>query len=386
VAEGSPTVRRRELGAVLRRLREEREMSVKQVTEHLLCSPSKISRIETGQRGATLRDVRDLCDFYGVRDEAERERLMTLAREGKQQGWWQSYDLPYSMYVGLESEAVSIKDYDSAVVPGLLQTPDYARAMFKSPLPEPDLPEITDEVIDQRVAARLRRQRLLAEEGHKLDFWAILDEAVLHRTVGSATVMREQLRHLADAAKLSNVTIQVIPYSVGAHPALDSTFNILTFAGAVPEIVYVEGLVGKVYVERPEDVDRYRRVFAHLSEMALTPEKSIKLTLSYADSALPGYRLGAVARSGSSPSLHRLPSGVVGCRQSRRLAMCPESASSGELKWRKAARSLTNGECVEVARADGRVAVRDSKLPGVAMLKYSAQSWQTFIEQTKECQ
>ena len=138
MAEGSPTVRRRELGCLVPASCEKKKgCTVKQVTEYLLCSPSKVSRIETGQRGATLRDVRDLCDLYGVRDEAERERLMTLAREGKQQGWWQSYDLPYSMYVGLESEAVSIKDYDSAVIPGLLQTADYARALFQSPVPEP---------------------------------------------------------------------------------------------------------------------------------------------------------------------------------------------------------------------------------------------------------
>lgn len=386
MAEGSPTVRRRELGALFRKLREQRGMSVKQVTEYLLCSPSKVSRIETGQRGATLRDVRDLCDLYGVRDETERERLMTLAREGKQQGWWQSYDLPYSMYVGLESEAVSIKDYDSAVIPGLLQTPDYARAMFKSPLPEPALPEITDDVIEQRVAARLRRQDLLTKKDHKLDFWAILDEAALHRVVGSANVMREQFEHLAEVTKLSNVTIQVIPYSAGAHPALDSTFNILTFTGAVPEIVYVEGLVGKIYVERPEDVDRYRRVFDHLSEMALTPERSIELCQSYAGDVLPAYRVGAAARSGPSPSLQPAVFRVVGCRQSRRLAMYPESTNSSELKWYKTAHSLTNGECVEVARADGRVAVRDSKLPGGAMLNYSAQAWHTFIASTKESQ
>ena len=293
MAEGSPTVRRRELGALLRRLREEKELSVKQVTEHLLCSPSKVSRIETGQRNATLRDVRDLCDLYGVTEEAERDRLMTLAREGKQQGWWQSYDLPYSSYVGFESEAVSIKDYDSAVVPGLLQTADYARAMFRSPLPEPAIAEITDEIIDQRVAARLRRQDLLTKKDHKLDFWAILDEAVIHRVVGSVKVMQEQLRHLVAVAELSNVTLQIIPYSAGAHPALDSTFNLLTFAGAVPEVVYVEGLVGKIYVERPEDVVRYRRVFDRLSEMALNPEESASLCLSCAGDALPEDTLGA---------------------------------------------------------------------------------------------
>jgi hypothetical protein len=268
-------------------------MSVKQVTEHLLCSASKVSRIETGHRGATLRDVRDLCDLYNVRDQVERDRLMTLAREGKKQGWWQSYDLPYSNYVGLESEAIFIKDYDSAVVPGLLQTADYARAMFKSPLPEPGLPEITNEIVDQRVAARLRRQDLLTREGHKLDFWAILDEAVIHRLVGTPKVMREQLNYLAETADLRNVTLQIIPYSAGAHPALDSTFNILTFEGVAPEIVYVEGLVGKVYLERPEDVDRYRRVFDRLSEMALSPGKSVKLCRSCAAGGLQQARVDA---------------------------------------------------------------------------------------------
>ena len=113
VAEGSPTVRRRELGAPLRKLREDQGMSVKQVTEYLLCSPSKVSRIETGHRGATLRDIRDLCDLYGVTDQAERDHLMTFAKEGKQQGWWQSYDLPYSNYVGLEAAAVSVSGFHS---------------------------------------------------------------------------------------------------------------------------------------------------------------------------------------------------------------------------------------------------------------------------------
>jgi transcriptional regulator with XRE-family HTH domain len=285
VAEGSPTIRRRELGALLRRLREEKNLSVKQVTEHLLCSPSKISRIETGQRGATLRDVRDLCDLYAVTDPTERGRLMTLAKEGKQQGWWQSYDLPYSTYVGLEAEATSIRDYDSAVVPGLLQTSAYARALFEAPLPEPGIGEIGDKLIDVRVEARLRRQDLLTQKDHELDFSVILDEAVLHRVIGSPEIMREQFRHLVKMSSLKNVSIQIIPYSIGAHPALDSNFNILTFAGEAADIVYVEGLVGKVYVERPEDVDRYRRVYSRLSELALSAEKSIELCRSYGDTA-----------------------------------------------------------------------------------------------------
>lgn len=285
MAEGSPTVRRRELGALLRKLREERGMSVKQVTEHLLCSPSKVSRIETGQRGATLRDVRDLCDLYGVAEEAERDRLMSLAREGKQQGWWQSYDLPYSSYVGFEAEAASIKDYDSAVVPGLLQSPEYVRALHDNPLPEPA--DVTPELVERRVTERKRRQQLLVRaDPSPLDFWAILDEAVLHRAIGGPAVMRSQLERVIEATQMPNVTVQVIPYTAGAHPALDSTFNILEFSGAVPDLVYSEGLAGFIYMDRADDVDRYKRVFAQLCEIALSPEHTsdliYKVSQSYA--------------------------------------------------------------------------------------------------------
>lgn len=261
-------------------------MSVKQVTEHLLCSPSKISRIETGQRGATLRDVRDLCDLYAVAGEAERERLMTLAKEGKQQGWWQSYDLPdaYSTYVGLEAEAISIKDFDSAVIPGLLQTADYARAMCRSPLPEPGLFEMKNDVIEQRVGARLRRQKLLEQRDHRFEFRAILDEAALQRVVGSLEIMHEQLDHLIKASRTENITVQILPFKAGAHPALDSTFNILEFDGPLDDVVYVEGLQGYLYLERRDEVDRYRRVFARLSEMALNEAESIDFLKDLSDS------------------------------------------------------------------------------------------------------
>ena len=276
MAEGSPTVRRRELGAALRKLRKGKNLSVEQVTAHLLCSHSKISRIETGQRSATLRDVRDLCDLYDVTDQSERDRLMTLAREGKQQGWWQSYDLPYSTYVGLEAEAVVVSGFHSSVVPGLLQTADYARAIHEAALPEVAAPDLTPEVIGQRVEARIRRQALLTKE-KPLNFSAVIDEAVLHRLVGGSTVMGAQLQHVVDMAALPNVTIQVIPYSSGAHPALESTFYILDFADAVPSVIYVEGLVGWIYLERAQDIGRYRSVFERLSSIALPAEESTKL-------------------------------------------------------------------------------------------------------------
>jgi transcriptional regulator with XRE-family HTH domain len=290
VAEGSPTVRRRELGAVLRRLREEKNLSVKQVTEHLLCSPSKVSRIETGQRSATLRDVRDLCDLYGVTEEADRERLMTLAKEGKQQGWWQAYDLPFALptYVGLEAEAVCIRDYDSAVIPGLLQAPDYIRALHREPLPVPAESESTTQLVEQRVEARLRRQELITRtDPDPLWLWVILDEAVLHRAIGGPAVMRAQLEMVLEKMKLPNVTLQVIPFSAGAHPALDSTFNILEFSGGMPDIVYSEGLAGFIFMDAPPDVKRYRGVFDALTAKAATPEQSAdlvrKITRRYHD-------------------------------------------------------------------------------------------------------
>lgn len=278
MAQGSPTLRRRELGALLRKLRNENGLTVDQVAEELLCSPSKVSRMETGQRGATLRDVRDLCDLYGVTDEAERKRLMTLAREGKQQGWWQSYDLPYSTYVGLEAEAVSIKDYDSAVIPGLLQTPDYVRSLHEDVAPQRDAPPLTPDVIDQRVEERLRRQELLRRtELPPLEFRAVLDEAVLHRVIGSPELMRAQLRQLIDMSSMDNVTVQILPFTVGAHRALGSTFNILQFNGLLPDIVYIEGLLGWIFVERPEDVARHRNAFERLSEIAASSGDSVEI-------------------------------------------------------------------------------------------------------------
>jgi hypothetical protein len=232
--------------------------------------------METGHGIATARDVRDLCDLYEVTDEAERNRMMSLAREGKRQGWWQPYDLPYSTYVGLEAEATSIRTFQPSVVPGLLQTEEYARAVHDAAEPESSITELTPKVVEQRVKARLRRQRLLTETD-PLGFWAVLDEAVLHRGVGGPKTMEGQLGHIVELAALQNVTVQVVPYGAGAHPAPGSMFNILTFSAAVADVVYVEGLAGWIYIERPEDVSRYSRVFGRLCDMALDEPDSIDL-------------------------------------------------------------------------------------------------------------
>jgi transcriptional regulator with XRE-family HTH domain len=272
VAEvGSPTVRRRELGKLLRALRVERGLTVEQVAAQLMCSLSKVSRMETGHRNATLRDVRDLCDLYGITGQAERDRLMTLAREARQQAWWQAYDLVYSTYAGLEAEAVAIDDFQSSVVPGLLQTADYARAGHLGALPL-----LEPEEIERQIEAKLTRQQILTK-AEPPRFRAVLDEAALHRLTGGQDVMKAQLDKLVEVADLPNVTIQVIPFTRGAHPGVESNFNILRLP-ATSGVVFVEGLVGSIYLERPEDLERYDRIFAYLQDrVALSPKDSIDL-------------------------------------------------------------------------------------------------------------
>ena len=268
----SPVLRRRELGAKLRGLRTEAGMTVEQVAENLLCSPSKVSRLETGHRSASARDIRDLCDLYRV-DPAQREHLTELARETKAQAWWQPYDLPYATYVGLEAEAICISDYEPGVFPGLLQTPDYARVIH-----EQAMPKLSSDVIEQRVEVRLVRQAALTREEPappKLD--AIIDEAVLHRPVGGPKVMSAQISRVIEACELPNVTVRVLPFAAGAHPALDSTFILMEFEDPMPGVVYVEGLVGHLYVERSQDVQRYRQVFERLRTTSLDQQKSLDL-------------------------------------------------------------------------------------------------------------
>ncbi len=228
--------------------------------------------METGQRGATARDVRDLCDIYGVTEPGERARIAKLAAEAKQQGWWQSYELDYfATYVGLEQAATSTSYFQSSIVPGLLQTVDYARAMYECSLPG----EFSPERVDDHINVRVRRQRILTET--PLQLRTVLDEAVLHRVVGGPAVMAAQLRHLVEIAKMPNVTLQVIPYSVGAHPGMDNMFNILRFADVAPPVVYVEGLMGWLYLEREHEVAKYQQVFERLCSIALDSQETIEL-------------------------------------------------------------------------------------------------------------
>ncbi len=269
----SPIVRRRELGALLRTMRSEAGLTVEQAAESLLCSPSKVSRLETGQRGASPRDIRDLCELYGITDQTRRDHLNELARQGRGQAWWQPFDLPYATYVGLEAEAVALSDFEPGVFPGLLQTPEYARAVH-----ERTVPRLSDSVIGQRLQERQRRQAILTRQDLPPPrFEAVIDEAVLRRVVGGAGVMAAQLAYVCSACELPNVSVRVLPFAAGAHPALDSTFILLELSPPVPAVVYVEGLVGQVYLERAHDVERYQQVFARLRELSLSPQDSLEL-------------------------------------------------------------------------------------------------------------
>lgn len=280
---GSPTVRRRELGFLLRQIRNERGLSVEDVTARLLFSPTKLSRLETGRTGASPRDIRDLCDLYQVTDSTERQRLMTLAREGKQRGWWQEYALPYATYVGLEAEAASISEYDSDLVAGLLQVEGYARALLQAAADPP----LDDATVEQRLEARIKRQVLLTQDDGP-SFHCVLDEGALHHCVGGPAVMRAQLERITELARLPRVTFQLIPLEIGAHPGLGSTFVILDFEEPmVNDVVYVEGLVGNIYLEGAADLERYRRAFSRLHSIALSPEDSIaavgRIAVTYID-------------------------------------------------------------------------------------------------------
>ena len=202
---------------------------------------------------------------------------MTLAREGKQRAWWQKFDLPYATYVGLEAEATSISDFNSDLVTGLIQVGGYARAIFESG--EPPLDHAT---IEQRLEARIKRQALLEQDGGPF-FRCILDEQALRRPVGGSAVMRSQLARIIEVAKLSKVTLQIIPVDVGAHTGMDSTFVLLEFdEPMVNDVVYVEGLVGNLYLEDTAEVDRYKRTFSRLRSIALSPEDSIAMVTSIA--------------------------------------------------------------------------------------------------------
>ena len=269
----NPTIRQRELGIRLRELRDAAGLSVEEVGAELECSASKISRMETGSRRANPRDVRDLCAIYGLTDQAQVDDLMDLARLAREPGWWSQYDDVLSPYIGLEQEAVVISAFSMYHVPALLQTGDYARVTIRGIERRMD-----PAVLDQRLEARLRRQELL-DRDRPPRYRALLDEAVLHREVGGPAVMHAQLDKIVKCAAEDKVTVQVIPFNVGAHASTDSNFVLLEFdeSSLQRPVVFVEGLCNNSYQERKAEIDRYREALEYLRDAALSPRDSISL-------------------------------------------------------------------------------------------------------------
>lgn len=271
----SSTLGRRRLGTELRRMREAADKTREEAGERLDCSASKISRIEVGDVGVRRRDLEDLLDLYGITDEDQRAQLFALARASKHnRGWWIKFsDLPnpYLKLIELESVATSLRWFEPMVIPGWLQTEAYMRAVVAA-----GWPTATAEETERRVKVRLTRQDLLTSDDAP-EFWAILDEAALHRRIGDEDVMREQCAHLVEMSELRNLTLQILPFEHGGHEALFGGFTILRFPDPDPDIVFVEGFAGDVYLEKPEDIDRCSLVFDHLNAAALSPPKSLAL-------------------------------------------------------------------------------------------------------------
>jgi transcriptional regulator with XRE-family HTH domain len=271
-----PTVRRRRLGTELRKLRESNGYKLEEVAARLGVAPSTLSRIETGKAPTKSAYLSQILDMYGVTDPQQRQVLVDMAREGHRKGWWAAYDdvLPsgFDIYVGLEAETAAVRGYEVSVVPGLLQTQGYARAVLRE-----IFPRHTTEQIERLVDLRIERQRRF-DDDPPIELWAVLDEAVIRRPVGGNAVMRDQLEHLLAAAARPGVTVQVLPFGCGAHAGHGGPFSILEFPNrSDSEVAYVESVVGIIYLEKDKDVRARAEAFDRLRAAALAPGASADL-------------------------------------------------------------------------------------------------------------
>ncbi|WBB99245.1 MULTISPECIES: DUF5753 domain-containing protein [unclassified Solwaraspora] len=270
-----PTVVRRQLGRRLRRLREESSRTEQEVERAKVCSRTTLWRIENGKFPVKMNTVRGLCWFYGA-DPETTDALTRLAGASDEHGWWESHGdaVPdwFRLYVGLEAAATEIGVYDPEVIHGLLQTPDYMRAVFRATYP--DAPQ---EKIERLVSLRLDRQISYYDREQPARIVAILGAGALVREVGGPAVMAEQRAHLASLGRRVRVEVRVLPWSVGAHPAFSGQFILLDFADPDdPDIAYVESHMGARYLERPEELAEYRRIFRLIRGQSVPIEEHLR--------------------------------------------------------------------------------------------------------------
>ena len=275
--EYSPTVRGRRLIREIERLRHGSGLSMEAAAKQLGWSLSKLYRLENGRSRISSDDLADMLDLYGI-CSPQREALIQLGRDARRRGWWTAYtDIFTGSFISMEAEASSLR-INAHVVPGLLQTPAYAHEVIRR-----TRPAITAEDADRRVAARAARQEALFSRLETPEIHVIFDEAALRRQVGGPAVMAPQLAALAEAANSRNVTIQVLPLADGANAGMDGHFVILAFPDPEdPPVAYVEGLMGDVYVEAAEEVDRFSLAWTYLVSQALEPAKSAAIIHSIA--------------------------------------------------------------------------------------------------------
>ncbi|GAA2904187.1 helix-turn-helix transcriptional regulator [Streptosporangium fragile] len=270
-------MRLRRLAFELRRLRQAAGLSQEDVAEKTNVNIVTLYRIETAKAKPQLRTLMALLDVYGVTGD-HRADLVTLQKEAKQRGWLHGFEAelpgPYSAYIGLEAEARQAINYESLFIPGLLQTENYTRAMFRGVRPT-----ITDDEVETRINARTQRKALL-EGDTPLRLWAILDQAALSRTVGSDVIMRDQLAHLIQQAQRPHITLQVIPFSAGAHPGMPGSFIVLKFGTDNPDVIHIDSMAGGLFLEEGADIQRYNHICEHLRAIALSPTETTTLLAS----------------------------------------------------------------------------------------------------------
>jgi transcriptional regulator with XRE-family HTH domain len=275
-APRSPTAVRRELGQRLRAMRTGADMTVAEAAEQVGISTSKLTKIELAQLSATRDDVLKLLDTYGESGPDQQALLLTMVREGNRKEWWEgrrTLHPKFGSYLGLESVATTLQAYETTLVHGLLQTPDYARAMLRAARPE-----LLEHEVDQLVQFRLRRQEVLTRaDPPPLTLWSVMDEAVLRRQVGGRETMHAQLQRLITASELPNVTLLVMPNELGAHPGLDGPMSILQFETGTRPVVYVEGQAGNLYMEKDDDLRRCQQTMNHILAAAPGPDQSLAL-------------------------------------------------------------------------------------------------------------
>lgn len=268
-----PTVRRRRLGVALRRLREDARMTLDEVEARTGLSTSKVSRAEGATRGVKPADLELLLATYAVEDEDLRSFLFRLARDGSKRGWWQTYDLSpvYADLISLEADASSLNTYETMLVPGLLQTAAYARAVITA-VGMNSSPEEVSALVDVRMA----RQSVLTRT-NPLKVRAIIHEAALLATAPGVGVVRDQLQRLLDASQNPHTTIQIMPKEAELHPGVAGAFSTLGFIQPGLDVVLLEHMDSSLYIEKTAEVARYAEAFERLTAVALPFSDSLTL-------------------------------------------------------------------------------------------------------------